>query len=330
MRRTLVVEDKLETVIADVIMPKMNGLELLEKIRERNLNCGVIVLSGYDLEEKKAIISHFWLDLFFGRLASSDLIREKYEWFRIAIPPKNTLVVSVISVVSDTNSSTDWAGNSKWSVIEERIRLVVNDHSLQSAAIVQSGSAEWTALFHSGLPESEFVSSLYAFGHDLVDKMKKTAGLQITIGLHEAQDPYAGLHEAFLKSRDAAQKSIADLGGVRFETRLEGTGTRREVRDALAYIRLHYSDNLTAERVANFVHVSPTYLMHLFRKELNKTFYECLTEYRIEQAKRLLRDSSYRVYEVGLKVGFGEPKYFSQIFRKMTGRSPSEYAKYFS
>lgn len=106
-----------------------------------------------------------------------------------------------------------------------------------------------------------------------------------------------------------------------------GARCRREIRDALAFIREHYAGNITVEMVAAAVFVSPTHLMHLFRKDLNKTFYECLTEYRIEEAKRMLRNPKYRVYEVGNQVGFTDSKYFSQIFKKMTGIPPSEYAK---
>ena len=159
---------------------------------------------------------------------------------------------------------------------------------------------------------------MYSFGCAVIKDVNEVSGFQVTVGFSEAADPYAGIHTAFVKSREAARKSISGLGGVLFESDDERSGSRREVRDALAYIRLHYAENITADMVAETVHVSSTHLMHLFRKDLNKTFYECLTEYRIEEAKRLLRYSSYRVYEVGLNVGFGDSKYFSQIFRKMS------------
>ena len=78
---------------------------------------------------------------------------------------------------------------------------------------------------------------------------------------------------------------------------------------------------------AKTILVSPSYLMHLIKEELGKTFVECLIEYRIEQAKELLKGNQYRVYEVCAKVGYQNPKYFSQLFKKVTGLSPSEFAK---
>ncbi|MFC5404144.1 response regulator transcription factor [Cohnella soli] len=368
-----------DIIVTDVRMPYMNGLEFLEKIKEHNLHCGVIVLSGYDefqyaqealrhgasnyllkpvnieeladavvkvgmltiaketdrmqfqklKEEENAISSQFWLDLFYGRISDPETIREKYDWLQISIPPEDKLVVSVISVFPDALTATDLADSSKWSAIEQRIRQVANDHRLLAVAVSRSAATEWTLILdlNSKSPPSDIVSTMYAFGHALVEELKGCSGLQATAGFSVASDPYAGIYAAVVKSREAARKSISGLGGVLFDSEEEKTGARREVRDALAYIRLHYADNITADRVAEQVHVSATHLMHLFRKDLNKTFYECLTEYRIDEAKRLLRHSSYRVYEVGLKVGFGDSKYFSQIFRKMTGMSPSEYAK---
>lgn len=54
---------------------------------------------------------------------------------------------------------------------------------------------------------------------------------------------------------------------------------------------------------------------------------EYVTRLRMEQAKRLLEDEHVRVYEVSQAVGYQDSRYFSQIFRKYTGETPSEYHK---
>lgn len=367
-----------DVIVTDVRMPYMNGLEFLEKIKEHNLQCGVIVLSGYDefqyaqealrhgaasyllkpvnieelaetvqqigrqtlekktssmqfqkyKQEENAISSQFWLDLFFGRLADPALIQEKYDWLHIAIPPENKLIVAVVSIVPDSVTAQDYDDKAKWTSIEERLKHYLQEYNISAISMIRSATTEWTLIATTNQPLADFVAVMYSFGYAVIKAAEETAGFRVTVGFAEACDRYAGIHAAFVKSREAARKSISGLGGVLFESEDERSGSRREVRDALAYIRLHYADNITADMVADKVHVSSTHLMHLFRKDLNKTFYECLTEYRIDEAKRLLRYSSYRVYEVGLQVGFGDSKYFSQIFRKMTGMSPSEYAKH--
>lgn len=75
------------------------------------------------------------------------------------------------------------------------------------------------------------------------------------------------------------------------------------------------------------MYVSESYLMHLFKDELGKTFNTCLTEYRIMMAKRLLLEQKHRVYEIAEMVGYLDMKYFGQVFRRAEGCTPSEYVR---
>jgi two-component system response regulator YesN len=102
---------------------------------------------------------------------------------------------------------------------------------------------------------------------------------------------------------------------------------RAEIKNAIAYIRAHYAENITAETAAKELFISPSHLMHLFKAELGKTFNDSLVDYRIEMAKELLKDPQYRIYEICQKVGYTDTKYFSQLFKKITGMSPKDYVK---
>lgn len=95
----------------------------------------------------------------------------------------------------------------------------------------------------------------------------------------------------------------------------------------IEYIKRNFSNNLTLEQVAEKFYISPGHLCRLLRQDTNKTFLETLTEMRIENAKMLIKDQRLKVYEVGSMVGFEDPKYFSQVFKKHTGFTPSEYRK---
>ena len=98
-----------------------------------------------------------------------------------------------------------------------------------------------------------------------------------------------------------------------------------EIKKAITYIRTHYAQNISVEIVAKELYISPSYLMHLFKAELGKTFNDALIDYRIEMAKELLKDHQCHIYEVCHKVGYNDTKYFSQLFKKITGVSPKEY-----
>jgi two-component system response regulator YesN len=90
-------------------------------------------------------------------------------------------------------------------------------------------------------------------------------------------------------------------------------------------IENYYLEELTLNHVAGIVSVSPGYLSILFRKETDETFIEFLTRVRMEKAKELLKMPGVRVYEAAYKVGYSDPHYFSQCFKKYTGLTPSEY-----
>jgi two-component system response regulator YesN len=93
------------------------------------------------------------------------------------------------------------------------------------------------------------------------------------------------------------------------------------------YIRDNYKENLTLESVAQQVFISPFYLSHLFREELDITFLEYLTRIRIETAKQLLKDQNTTISSIAAEVGYEDPSYFSKVFKKNTGLSPNQYRK---
>lgn len=71
--------------------------------------------------------------------------------------------------------------------------------------------------------------------------------------------------------------------------------------------------------------MSPSYLRHLFREQTGKTLTEYITELRISEAKKLLRSTDDSILSIALAVGFNDQSYFSKVFQKSVGTSPSRY-----
>jgi two-component system response regulator YesN len=94
---------------------------------------------------------------------------------------------------------------------------------------------------------------------------------------------------------------------------------------AIDYICLNYSESITLNEVAEHTYVSIYYLSRMFTKELGKNYVDYLNEVRIEKAKEYLRDSCYKTYEIAELVGIKDAHYFSKLFKKYTGVTPSEY-----
>lgn len=92
------------------------------------------------------------------------------------------------------------------------------------------------------------------------------------------------------------------------------------------YIEGHYmSENISLNSVAEFVNMNPSYFSSVFSKETGKTFIEYLTGVRMEKAKELLLCSTLKISEIAYKIGYNDPQYFSNLFKKFNQCSPKEY-----
>lgn len=101
---------------------------------------------------------------------------------------------------------------------------------------------------------------------------------------------------------------------------------QRVAERAKAYIETHYSNSsLTPDQVAGEMGISPNYFSALFKQSTGSSFINYLTNVRISHAKGLLKSGTSKTYEVAMRCGYENPTYFSTIFKRRAGVSPSEY-----
>lgn len=101
----------------------------------------------------------------------------------------------------------------------------------------------------------------------------------------------------------------------------------KEVSEAVKFIHLNYNKDINLQQVAESVDLSAPYLSSLFKKELQVNFVDYLNELRVNKAKELLLETYHRSYEIAEKTGFSDNTYFSKVFKKVTGTSPSEFRR---
>lgn len=90
------------------------------------------------------------------------------------------------------------------------------------------------------------------------------------------------------------------------------------------YVEEHYTEEISFETIAKSLFVHPKYLSQLFKRVTGENFVSYLNGYRIQRAVELLQSGHYMVYEVSEMTGFRNATYFSQVFKMITGKSPSE------
>ncbi|MGE5559206.1 MAG: PocR ligand-binding domain-containing protein [Bacillota bacterium] len=96
---------------------------------------------------------------------------------------------------------------------------------------------------------------------------------------------------------------------------------------ATTYLRENYMHEITLEKVAKVVALSPTYFSKLFKDEMKQSFVHYLNGLRIEKSKKFLLDDAIPLVHVAGLSGFQDQSYFTKVFKKMTGVSPGEFRK---
>ena len=111
-------------------------------------------------------------------------------------------------------------------------------------------------------------------------------------------------------------------------TDMNSSSGQRQARMAVEYIQKNYMNpNLSLNDICSYLNISTSYFSTIFKEMTGETFTEVLIRTRMEKAKELLENTTMKNYEIAEKVGFSDPHYFGISFKKMTGITPTEYAR---
>jgi two-component system, response regulator YesN len=91
------------------------------------------------------------------------------------------------------------------------------------------------------------------------------------------------------------------------------------------YVRSNYMNDISMQEAARSINYSETYFCKMFKQQYGQNFTTYLTEYRMNEAKKLLKQPNVSVKEVGARVGYPDSSYFARVFRRLIGITPSEY-----
>ena len=140
----------------------------------------------------------------------------------------------------------------------------------------------------------------------------------------EQPDPASGVFQ----NEEMAQRYVIRImeEAVRQRETVSGNRYRDVVAEALAYIAENYAnEDLTLNMIASHVNFSPNHFSMIFSQQTGQTFIRYLTDYRMNKARELLKCTSKKSSEISAEVGYKDSHYFSYLFKKTQGMTPTQY-----
>ncbi|MBN1623170.1 MAG: response regulator [Clostridia bacterium] len=310
-----------ELVISDIYMPHMDGLEMIEKLKEINKNPIVVLISGHsDFDyAKRAIKSKMVFEYILKPINFEELdkvisqVREK-----ILEKPGSSFPVL---------NDTEWK---RFSQDEKDGKISLQADILNAISLSDKQSA--LKLFEKS--SSHMKNSSYSVS------MAARYCIELIVGITELvleqrnsrevlmEDPITEINTKNLIDEIFDYTKSVIIKGISVISRKENKDLSPVIGAALDYIRENYNKHeQSLNGLADRLNVSPNYLCLKFKEETGTNYTKYLNSLRVKHAKELLKDVRLKVYMVSDMVGFEDTRYFSRIFRSYTGYTPTEFQK---
>lgn len=346
-----------DIIISDVMMPNMDGITMASELYRNKYNGIVIILSSFsDFEYARksidfGVFAYLLKPIYMDELLSkvmaaieklrarreSDKIMSEYSDFAPIV--RDRLIVNLIKREVDRDILKSYG----IAVIEHGVVIYVEHNENEKSEDENYRAMKWLHDEMCFLLKNVNTISLCendriiiitdlvnedVFANGMVEILRnyeKNFDMIISVGLSGRYDNMESISDAYSVAQQVARNKIfRTINSVNLPNR--SVPFKRIVMDAMAYIEKNYKSNVSVKSVSDALFVSESHLMHVLKDNLGKTFNDCLTEYRMIIAKELLKKGAFRINEVANEVGFSDVKYFSQVFKRYTGMTPSEYA----
>ena len=308
---------KPDVVITDIKMPFMDGLTFSKYVSEELPDTKIIIISGYDDFEYARQAVELHADRFLLKpVTKADMI-SALENTRRRIEEERAKRVAGLKRgqgTEDSLSSLELSGFDP----------------MVLGGFIESGRAEDVDAF-----VDRFIRSLHGAEQSMLFKNYLLVSIRISAANALQDSGVSGEQLAELvpdlpmdysgeELRSYLCTVLKSVISVRDSVSRKTGGDL--VEDALRYINDNYcSDTISLNTAAKAINVSSNYLSAIFSQKVGDSFIEYLTKKRMQRARQLLRETEMRSGEIALAVGYKDPRYFSYVFKRTQGCTPSEY-----
>jgi two-component system response regulator YesN len=315
------VEDPVDLVITDIRMPKVNGLELLKKITERRLAKVVVLLSEYqEFGYARQGITSGAFDYIAKPVNGLDL--EK-------------LLQRVTRYLAEKAVQDEYLRQLEAQLEEKalpfypefEIRLlaeytVSGNSQAESLArgLVQtiSGALDW---MKTGFILQRAIAQIIA----IIEQQHSWIVFFINLKLIRRLDYTSA--KSVDRLEDALIGLVREL--VLMVNKLNlGKGSNAIVKQVCGYVLNNVDTDITIKSLAEALFMHRSYLSEVFKQQTGWRLGQYITMVKLERAKKLIEDGQLLSYQIAGKLGYKDVEYFSRIFKKYTGVSPSQYKNF--
>ncbi|RIX52360.1 response regulator [Paenibacillus nanensis] len=343
-----------DILLTDIVMPNMNGLELIEKVKERYPGTLIIVLSSHNefdyvrkamklgVEDyllktslKPAELLQLLIDAS-GKLQRNQIKSLEQEQSEAASNETSDSLNRKLQLALSAETSDDgWLDNelppySYLLLLTIRgIREGVPQHSA-SRLLEHLVQSELQGIVRAGpiQTEKDKLSAILTLPDGGLDKLQSRM-----INLENASSSLLGISlSGYISERigrwGEAKERMNELkksACEREQSALAKEASRDDIKQLLRYMEEHFASNLSLRSAARMVNMSEAYLSTVFKKETGTNFIDWLNMLRVEKAASLLIETDLPGYLISERVGYENSNYFGRIFKKMKGVSPQKY-----
>lgn len=284
----------------------------------------IIITSAEDTDQMTdavavAVKKYQYIDVYTGissRMTSFMGIAKAYEQsiraMKLALASKKThrLYYQDIAAMTEANGGRiDFGRMAEYVYLGDRVKI-----GLAVAAKVHDLAVSGVAAQHQAFVQSclEWIMQVHAVLSDKMMVKPKHISIQLWVDLEQYNN-----HEQI---QEYLERYFTDLS-----SHIVTVPMNPIVEKALGIMRSRYSEAITLQGLATELSVHPVWLSQLFKRETKINFSQYITNIRMEEAKRLLRESNLKIYEIAEQAGYTDLQYFGQVFKNRVGMTPKEF-----
>lgn len=337
----LIASEQPDIVFTDIKMPRMNGIELMEKLHAADFRGKCILVTGYD-------------DYQFMRKA---IQFNSFDYLLKPIDPEafTKVLENVTQAVSADKQSleneAEVLGDARRLLLEQQISALclgeLKDFSILQEVMPQEEKIELTLLsfYHMHQPApilDDLMNELHRYAIGDVFRFRQEEHMYIVLS---AADQWLQIENWLRQHLDLPVRlvqrelhALEDISSVfeqltvelkehRYRTirRLEELESEQRGQDIVAYVQSYYMEDVSLERLSKLFFLSKEHISRKFKQETGMTLSRYVTGCRMKQAKQWLVKTDKTMYDIARLLGYQDEVYFSKLFKKETGLTPTAY-----